>query len=533
MQGAQSGLVQKNISTAQGGASGAAAMTSAWPTTAYRAPVVANSLVQRNIASVVQRPPLDDSLGKAAARGYAPGTSGAVPSTISHPASAPSTTSGSMEGAPPMRRQAGRLLMAGQNGQEMAGAPGAQSFLMPEAVGLGTSLTYTADAGESVDGRSDAPWSLCSTTLTLQPGSSSADRAVASALLQPGSGSADVLTSRVDEALMRLTLLVDNAMTELRTELPRARQQIERQQVELERLREEQLRSAANCQARIEALEHSLSNETGMRGEREKVQKQAMELMEKNLTEEMEARCELEKALGKSTQELREHVALEVEGTREMAMREMRERMDGQRVLREEAQLQQQALMGLTSRIDDALIELRTEVPNLRQETIVQKAELEKVGFAQASGVARIDVLEKSLAEEARRCREAERAISVDLRDSIGADVLESQKQMDAQLRLLKDSSADQGNLFSSKLAEIEVSTRDLTESKVRECEASLQSWVETTTVNRVVELDRTMRKEMTERAGAIKDVLDKTAHNAERWSQLQAKFDELLIEVL
>lgn len=416
-----------------------------------------------------------------------------------------------------MRRQPGHLQLAGQNGRELAGAPGAQSHLMPEAVGLGL-----ADAGE--DSRS-----LCSTTPTLLPGSSSA-RPVQMA--RAGSG-ADALTSRVDEALMRLTLLVDNAMTELRTELPRAHQQIERQQTELERLQEEQLRSAANSFARIEALEHSLSNETGMRGEREKVQKQALDLLEKNLAEETEARCELERALGQSTQELREHVALEVEGTREMGMREMRERMDGQKVLREEARLQQQALMGLTSRLDDVLIELRTEMPSLRQETVVQKAELEKVGSAQASGAARIDVLEKSLAEEARRFHEAERALSADLRESIGADMLESQKRMDAQLRLLKDSSVDQAEMFSRKLVATEASTRDFAESKVFECEASLRSWVETTTVNRVVELDRTMRKEMTERAGAIKDVLGKTAHNAERWSQLQAKFDELLIEVL
>jgi hypothetical protein len=384
-----------------------------------------------------------------------------------------------------------------------------------------------------------------------------------------------------------------------------------RQQTELERVADEQMRSMAACFARVESLEISLADEsasralsiadeaaargelekvqaqavelleqsllreTDARGELEKVQAQAVELLERNLMQETEARCELEKVLGK---DLREHVALEVEGIREMSMREMRERMDGQKVLREEVQLQQQALMGLTSRIDEALLELRTELPTLKQESASHKMVLEKVAATQASGAERLDTLEASIAEETWTRREAERALSADLRERLEAEetlsarrsndldgqfselcrrlgevrddtlaskerllkhadeaarLRESSKQLDSQLRSLQGLHTDQADDFRRKLGDAEVSAHNFTDSKVRECEASMRGWVEITAVGRLDELDKILQKEMTERVASVKDLLDKTAHNTERWSQLQAKFDELLIEVL
>jgi len=485
----------------------------------YRAPAVGNHSPQRAVAAVWRQPLVEDMFGKGVGRGppSGPGISQVIPST----AAQPSATSAPMEGAPPMRRQPGQLqLPTHQRPGVVQGVPA----VMVQAAGVEAS-----DAGEDVDGYTDRPWSLCSTTQTLQPNS----------IRHDGSGNrgVDLLTARVDEALVRLTLIVDTAMAEMRAELPRARERIERQQAELQRLsleqtrnNEEQSRGTANCCARIEAFAHNLANETVLRVEAEQAQKQAVELLERNLAQETEARCGLENALGK---DLREHVALEVEGVREMAMREMRERMDGQKVIREEAQLQQQALMGLTTRIDDALIELRTELPSLKQDSAAQKAELEKISSAQLSSAARLELVEKSIAEESRRLRDAEQALSADLRETLEGQVREFQKSFDAQLRLLQDSSRDQADMFARKLGEAEAATRDLTDIKIRECEASMQTWVETSAGTRLTELDRVLKKEMTDRSRDIKEVLDKTSHNADRWAQLQAKFDELLIEVM
>jgi hypothetical protein len=428
---------------------------------------------------------------------------------------------------------------------------------------------------------------------------------------------------------MRLTLRVDEAIIELRAELPRARQQIERQQGEIERqqteidrLMDEQERNRVEFMARIEELDKRVADDSALRERlagtvletrddlsdrinslgasteilskrlddevasrgalannvleevalREKMHQshtQSLDLLEKNLAEETEARFELEKALGK---DLREHVALEVDGVREMAMREMKERMDGQKVLREEVQLQQQALMGLTSRIDEALIELRTEVPFLKQEQALQKADVDKLTEANTNSTARMDNLERSLADEGKSRLEAERNISVDFRERLveeekksklrsseistkllelssrlealqeetSAEVLktsseihEVQKTMTTQLKSVQDSSVEQASQISRQLTDVEATSRGFSESKIRECEASLQSWVDITTVARLTEVERTLKKEMAERAGAIKDVLDRTAHNTERWCQLQAKFDDLLVEVL
>jgi len=458
-----------------------------------------------------------------------------------------------------------------------------------QAAGLGAS---GADIDEEFTCLRE-PRSLSSTAQTVQPCSGSADPA----------RSVDWLTSRVDEAVMRLTDIVNDAIIELREELPRARHEIQRQQAELERVSEESNRNAAMCYARIEALERGLADEAVARGkvesaliearnelemglgdevtaraELEKAQAHAVDLLDRNLAEETEARCELEKSLGQSVQELREHVMPEVEGIREMAMREMRERMDGQKVLREEVQLQQQALLGLTTRINDVLIEVRTEVPRLRDESSVLKLELQKVGGACQTSEGRLELLEKSLAEEIRRCREAERALGTEIRERLeseetlsahrnnemGRQIVElssrlddsrdesaasserlekiadesgearvSQKHLERQLKSLQDLNVSQVEELHRKLADTETNTNESTLAKIRDCKASMQSWVETAAVARLGELDKALHKEMVDRAGAVKDMLDRTSHNTERWCQLQAKFDQLLIEVL
>lgn len=545
--------------------------------------------------------------GKGASRGSstAPSTTPQV-QTVPASNSAPST---SQVDGPPVRRQVAQAAPTSQQPQQRAAQGKAKSSI--EAVVESSVATSTSMIGEYRESRS-----LGSNAQTLlqsgYPGHGSADRA----------RSADVLTSRVDEALMRLTVRVDEAIIELRAELPRARSQIERQQIEIERLADEQDRNRVEFMARFEELEKRVAddsahrerlagtvletrnelsdrisadgasleallkrlndevasradlsqnffNEVALREEMQKSQAQSLDLLEKNLAEETEARFELEKVLGK---DLREHVALEVDGIREMAMREMRERMDGQKVLREEVQLQQQALMGLTSRVDETLIELRTEVPCLKQELTAQKAEADRLSDAQSTSIARLEHLERTLSNEGKSRLEAERGLSADFRERLAdqekksalrssevsakvmelssrlealqeetsaevlktsSEVHECQRNMTTQLRSVQDSSAEQASQLSRQLTDVETNSRGWSESKIRECEAALQSWVETTAVARLTELERTLKKEMAERAGAIKDVLDRTAHNTERWCQLQAKFDEILIEVL
>jgi hypothetical protein len=60
---------------------------------------------------------------------------------------------------------------------------------------------------------------------------------------------------------------------------------------------------------------------------------------------------------------------------------------------------------------------------------------------------------------------------------------------------------------------------------------SSMQAWVESSVVQRIAALDTALRKETTERSTTFKQALDIGSHNAERWGQLQSKFDELLIE--
>jgi len=466
------------------------------------------------------------------------------------------------------------------------------------------------------------------------------------------------------------------------------------------------------------------------------------EVLEKGLAEEIEARCELERGLGK---DLRNFVKSEMEHAREMMMREMRERMDGQKVLREEVQLQQAALASFTGRVDEAIIELRTELPRLGQENAMIKAEFERLAQQCACHIERMEALERSMAEEAQeRCvglkslnkefrehlaqcvsthqtelrkqldelnsrvetanialgkefREhvtsetervttqvveikklhnelrlrsdvAQNLLTKDLRDHVALEVerlaaqvaemrrlfdelgsradeshkalgkdlrehvaLESKDLRDhlllereqkekevAELRRLNNelssrmdaahgalskdlrdyvaleaermaqqisemkrpldelgartnatqaavqsvhehadqlehelmearTSLDhlgndleeaqgqclqQASDLEKKVTDMDIALRSCVETTVEEVKMGLHSWVETTVVNRVNSLDRGLRTEMAERSSAIQQVVGKVSHNAERWCQLQAKFDEILVEM-
>lgn len=518
-----------------------------------------------------------------------------------------------------------------------------------------------------------------------------------------------------------------NSLEPLEDEVQQLKQRLSEALEELPRLRQE----SVALQAHVETL-----SANGLA---------KVDVLEKALAQEVEARSELERVFGK---ELRDYVKSEMEHAREMMMREMRERMDGQKVLREEVQLQQQALAGFTGRVDEAIIELRTELPRLGQEAAGQKAGLEKLAEQQATLAERAEALEKGLAEEGQeRCAgvkslskefreqlaheaqntsaqltelrkqldelssrmeasnvalgkgfreqvasetervtsqvaelkklhnelrlradvaqnllskdmrdhvaleverltaqlgelrkamdeqssrvdDAQKAMSKDLREHIALeskdlrdhlllerdqkekevaelrrlnnelgsrmdtaygelskdlrdyvaleaermatdiaelkrpleelgsradaaqrDGLSVQEQVDqlshalsqarsgltrlgAQLEEAQGQSAQQASELERKIIETDGSLRSCIESCVGETKAGLHSWVETTVVNRVTSLDRGLRTEMDERSSAIQQVVTKVSHNAERWCQLQAKFDEILVEM-
>jgi hypothetical protein len=123
----------------------------------------------------------------------------------------------------------------------------------------------------------------------------------------------------------------------------------------------------------------------------------SVEALDRSIVSEVEARLELERGFGK---DLRDFVKSEMEHAREMMVREMRERLDGQKVVREEVQLQQQALSSFTGRVDEAIIELRTELPRLCQENAALKASLEEMSEKHASQAVRLEELEKVVASE-------------------------------------------------------------------------------------------------------------------------------------
>mmetsp|Transcript_87908 Transcript_87908/g.233362 ORF Transcript_87908/g.233362 Transcript_87908/m.233362 type:complete len:209 (-) Transcript_87908:115-741(-) len=91
---------------------------------------------------------------------------------------------------------------------------------------------------------------------------------------------------------------------------------------------------------------------------------------------------------------------------------------------------------------------------------------------------------------------------------------------------------SQQANELEKKISETDGSLRSCIEACIRETKTSFHSWVETNVVNRVTSLDRGLRTEMDERSSAIQQVVSKVSHNAERWCQLQAKFDEILVEM-
>lgn len=340
------------------------------------------------------------------------------------------------------------------------------------------------------------------------------------------------------------------------------------------------------------------------------------------------ARAELEKSFSRDIKDMREHMNQELERLRDTVMREMRERMDGQKVLREEVQLQQGSLLRLTSRVEETLVEMRTEMPRLSQDGASLRQELESLRAVLSASPdghgPRIARLESALSEERaarhsdvevvrseaeqawrealqarQRLAEEQRGLESGLED-LGLRVGEQQRtqellsekataaaveaiaraqevsarictplqanleQLAAQLAEGKGVLAmiteemslgltraveaqHQGRAESREvqglaearlthlehgISELDTDLRRWAEDVVAERELSMQSWVGASVGTRLDAVDRTLRKEMSDRAAHNGQIMDRITHNAERWCQLQAKFDDLMLQM-
>lgn len=146
----------------------------------------------------------------------------------------------------------------------------------------------------------------------------------------------------------------------------------------------------------------------------------ALQATETRLAKEVEARCEVERGLGR---DMRELVKAEIDQAREMVVREMRERMDGQKVLREEVQLQQQSLMSFTGRVDEAIMELRTELPRLGLEGQATRAELAKISEEHTSFKTSIATLGEAIHQEGHEQRLSMQSQAKELREHVAQEV--------------------------------------------------------------------------------------------------------------
>jgi len=246
---------------------------------------------------------------------------------------------------------------------------------------------------------------------------------------------------------------------------------------------------------------------------------------------------------------------------RELLMREMRERMDGQRSIHEESRIQQESLLRVTAGLDEALIELRTELPRLRQEATGHRSDLEKVCQMRDADRAHADNIEKALEEEKETRRVAERALSGECRELVVCEAQRSDqaigefRELTEELRRRRDS--DRAEFESLKerdqshAEETAEQRRDIDrlshhlqslqdslsrqaaafDKKLSDQEASLRSWVDTAFVGRLGSLERALRDEMTERSLRVQQAQDGVAHNADLIGQLQAKLDRMVLE--
>lgn len=458
--------------------------------------------------------------------------------------------------------------------------------------------------------------------------------------VQESLASMETLAMRVNETMEQIPTLLDEANAEFRADTSSLR-------AEFRALSE----ASVSCLVRMEVLERSLKTQT------DSLSAELSEKIVDGLAGERENRQELAEEMRTLGRDLRDQFQQEMDRVRDSVMREMRERMDGQKVLREEVQLQQGSLLRMTSRLEESLVELRTELPRLSQEQTGQREEMQRIheaiGTSGQGGLqSRADKLERLLNEQREQRLAAEADVRQELRELLqndaarhdqqlvnfrdnlkeqqdkleqaldrhraefqkGLDVQataaekqnsdlqqaleekakalrseisdqalsasgELQKSVDSLKQLaenaeskqadvaaglrtrfetacdeqrrnesdargalhqklqsesqeLKDQLQQRFNGLEREIVELDDGLRSWSEKRISETEESVQGWVEANVSARIVGMDKSLKKEMGERASTNEHVMDMITHNSERWCQLQAKFDEVLVQM-
>lgn len=385
---------------------------------------------------------------------------------------------------------------------------------------------------------------LCSTVINQNqpPIRGLAERSIARE--RPGAGGGDSSSMlQVQEGLARLTSRFDSNVGDLQTEVTWLRNEVqakadatsacETRLSALERRVNESEEEQAACLSRVRALEHAL--EQGLAELRAAAARQGDELCA-GLADEAEARCEAERMLSK---ELRDQAASEAERAHAVVMREMRERIDGQKNIRDEVQFQQQALVRLQTRVDEAFVELRAEIPRLHQETSANHADIDKLSENHQTMALRVEVAERGLAEEAAARRAGDRSVEENFREQTAdqaarlsaqvadvrqlneqvsgrvngsianmssmverldrieqevADESQGLQRLSRQLSNLQDDHHSRSQDLQKKIAESEADVRGALETKHIDLEVDLRGWVKSSVLSRVEKLDGEMR---------------------------------------
>jgi len=273
--------------------------------------------------------------------------------------------------------------------------------------------------------------------------------------------------------------------------------------------------------------------------------KSKSELLEKSLNSEIDARAELEKCL---TKELREQAAAELEQYRADLMNEMRERMDGQKVLRDESQFQQQSLTRLSTRLDELTMELRTEMPLLRQKQTSQKAEMDQLADLQTFCQQRVEGLEKGLAEEASARLVSEKALSEGLAEKLASDLAriraeaahEMRERVDGQ-KVLRDEVQKHQQSHTRLTTRVEELTMELREELPRlsqelgtlKADIEAMTDVQSSHASRMLTVEREIAEETTARRKSEKALGEELRkENSAETSRLTAQLTKLRDEM-
>lgn len=290
-----------------------------------------------------------------------------------------------------------------------------------------------------------------------------------------------------------------------------------------------------SVRAKTATMEQEVSDMREENSELQRITKEERSRVKRDIAQEVEMRAE---AMASLSNEVRDQLANESERVRAELMREMRERMDGYKTLRDEQQLQQQTLTKMSSRIDETLMELRIELPRMGQDILVAKADLERLSKQQLSTTSHIDSLEAALADESRTRQADADSMDNDLRDFVKVEVSHVSDQLSAlqenmheefhsltvswgqstqnlqkQVKHLEEGAKETGELLQRQGGDVDA-LQEASEHSSRNLERLQQDLRSTRT-----EMSKQLEAEIS-KSEALQDSLDHSSRNLERLQQ-------------